>query len=736
MKFAKYFLAFFCAASCFAQAQTPADFVDTWIGSRGGGSIFIGPYMPFGMIKPSPDTGDNGRNGGWGDNGNINGFSQTHVSGTGGGAKYGNILIMPANGELNISDISSARANEVSRLGYYGVDLTRYAIRAEIAASEKAAIYKFSFPAKEGAKIIFDAGHLLFNDIAGEGQHLCGSSAEVLSKCEVAGHTSVRGGWNLQKEPYTVYFYAVADAPAAKFGVFKGGEVLKNQRKVSAQGAEKSGAWLEFGGSGERVVHLKIGISFVSVEKAKANVKQIKNFDFDAACSRAVAAWNRALGAVEAKSDSDDKKKIFYTGLYHAMLMPSDRTGENPLWKSSEPYYDDFYAIWDTFRTSGPLLTLIAPRRQADIIRALVDIQKREGFLPDGRSGNCNGRTQGGSNADVYIADAFAKGLKGVNWLDAYAAVKADAENEPADGYKEGRGGLKDWHSLGYLSVEGFKMSGCKNVEYAYNNFCLMQMARALGKNDDAKKYAARAGQWQNVWDENLEHSGFKGFIRPKHRDGRWLEPFTPMDGCSWGGDTFYEGNSWTYSFYVLQDMKSLIEKCGGAEAFTKRLDEFFNGKCDISNEPFFLTPYLYIFANRHDKTAERVCKVKSCFGAHSAGIPGNDDSGALGAWFSWSAMGLFPAAGQDYYFIGSPSFDEVKFNLKGGKSFVVKAENLSDKNFYVAGATLNGKPLKQAWIRHSQILAGGELILKMSASPDNSWLETPPPSPLSDLKN
>lgn len=727
---------FSALASAFAQGESPTQFVDTWIGSRGSGNTVIGPSLPFGMIKPSPDTGKNSSNSGWSASGNINGFSQTHVSGTGGGSKYGNILVMPTNGTLDVSNISSERANETSKLAFYGVDLTRYGIKAEITCSEKAAIYRFSFPKKEGSKIVFDTGHSLYNNVVGEGQHLADCSVEILSKCEVSGHTSLTGGWNLQKEPFTVFFYATTDTPASKFGIFKDGKFQKDSLKASAENGEKTMAFLEFGGESERTVHLKIGISFVSVAQAKRNAKEIKNFDFDGTLKRAISAWDKALRPIEIETDFPDQKKIFYTALYHAMLMPANRTGENPLWKSKEPYYDDFYAIWDTFRTSGPLLTLIAPRRQAEIIRALIDIQKHEGFLPDGRSGNHNGRTQGGSNADVYIADAFAKELKGVNWRDAYEAVKADAENEPADGYKEGRGGLKDWHEIGYLSIEGFKMSGCKNVEYAYNDFCIMQMAQALNKNEDAKKYSDRAKQWQNVWDENLEHSGFKGFIRPRHRNGKWLENFKPTDGRSWEGDTFYEGNSWTYSFYVLQDMNTLIEKCGSKDTFANRLDEFFNGKCDLANEPFFLTPYLYIYANRHDKTAERIHKILPRFTAHAGGIPGNDDSGALSAWYAWSAMGIFPVAGQDWYFIGSPIFENTKINLQNGKTFTIKAENLSKENIYVAKALLNGKPLKQAWIRHSQIVSGGELTLKMSKSPDNSWAETLPPSPLSDLKS
>lgn len=684
-----------------AQSGGPSAFVDPMIGSQGAGGVAIGPSMPFGMAKPSPDVGDNGSNSGWKPEGDINGFSHTHVSGTGGGAKYGNILVMPVTGPFDPQKISSPRANEEAVVGRYSVDLTRHGVHVDVTCSERAALYRFRFPAREGQRIVFDAAHFLYNNIAGEGQILVDAKAKAVSPREVEGSSSLRGGWNLQKEPFTVYFYAVADTAARETGAFE-------------SKGKPAGAWLAFDGAKERTVNLKVGISFKSVAAAKRHAETIAGFDFDTASRKVVEAWDKALGTVRVETPEAGAKKVFYTALYHAMLMPVDRTGDNPLWESDEPYYDDFYAIWDTFRTSGPLLTLVAPERQAKIIRALVDIQRHEGFLPDGRSGNCNGRVQGGSDADVYIADAYVKGLPGVDWEAAYQAVKADAENEPADGYKEGRGGIADWKELGYLSMEGFGMSGCKNVEYAYNDYCVMEMAVGLGHAADAAKYAKRATQWRNVWDERTEDAGFSGFIRPRHRDGRWMEQFKATDGCSWGGHTFYEGNSWTYSFYVPHDVPALILKCGGSARFVERLDALFDGRCDFSNEPFFLTPYLYNYVGRQDKTAERVRQVLSRYSTIPWGVPGNDDSGALSAWYALSATGIFPVAGQDIYQIGSPIFSETAFTGTGGKPFVIRAENVSKENKYVKEMTLNGKPLQRPWIRHADIMAGGELLLKM----------------------
>ena len=219
---------------------------------------------------------------------------------------------------------------------------------------------------------------------------------------------------------------------------------------MEGKAINKSGAWLTFTPKDGRPVLMKIGISLISVEQARRNLAvEIPAFDFPAVHAAAVSNWNRALGKVEIKGATPEQEQIFYTALYHTMLMPTDRTGENPLWKSAEPYYDDYYAIWDIFRTSGPLLTLIAPERETAIVRSLVDIYRHDGFLPDARSGNYNGRTQGGSNAEFMITDAYVKGLKGIDWPTAYAAEVHDAEVPPSDHFKEGRGGLDDWRITG-----------------------------------------------------------------------------------------------------------------------------------------------------------------------------------------------------------------------------------------------------------------------------------------------
>lgn len=722
--------------SCAAGHSQLAGHVDPFLGASGGGNVFPGPVVPFGEIKPGPDMAapaGHDPNAGWNATDDIRGFSQTHVSGTGGGAKYGNILVMPTTGAPTPLDAASPRADEHASAGFYSVTLARYQIGVDITAARRSAIYRIRYPRGAPANLLIDVSHYL---ISGAKQHedqlLTASDVKILSPTEIAGSTSVTGGWNKQPNSYTVYFCARLNRPAASWGTWLNDQLTAGSKSAHGDSGSSSGAWLTFAAA-DRPVLLKIGISFVSVAQARQNLAaEIPGFDFEAVHTAALAQWNRALGKVELKGETPEQAQIFYTALYHTMLMPTDRTGENPLWKSTEPYYDDYYAIWDIFRTSSPLLLLIAPERETQIARALVDLYRHEGWLPDARSGNYNGRTQGGSNAEFILTDAFVKGIKGVDWKTALAAEMHDAEVSPADHFKEGRGGLDDWHNLGYVSIEGSDRPASADMEYAADDFEIALLAKGLGDTAAYEKYLQRSANWKKLWDPDFSEGGFTGFIRPRHRDGSWLTPFTAMMSCSWNGDTFYEGNSWTYSTFVPQDVAGMIEKSGGPETFVRRLDAFFDvpGRYDVGNEPGFLAPYLYIWAGRPDKTDAHVRQIiAASYHAGPRGLPGNDDSGAMSSWYAFGQMGIFPNAGQDVYLIGSPAYPQTTLHLAGGKDFVIEARNLSADNIYVTAATLNGKPLDRAWLRHREIAGGGRLVLTMASAPGH-WAEhNPPPS-------
>ena len=785
-----------------ARAQSAAH-IDPLLGVDGGGNVIIGPALPYGMAKPGPDMAPSTSNAGWNANGEILGFSQTHVSGTGGTAKYGNVLILPTTGEILPTNAASARRNEHASAGYYSVGLARYNIQAEITASRRTAVYRFTYPAGRQSNLLFDTGHILVSRHEG-GQIVTSSHAEILSPTEVAGSTSAIRGWNGQETPYTVFFYAVSDTPALASGTWQQQQVNscgKTETYTMPQPLShppevgpllSNGAYLTFATHAHQAVTVKIGISFVSIEKARQNaLGEVSGFDFYGTHAAAIAAWDKALSPIQVTGASEAELTKLSTALYHSLLMPVDRTGENPLWHSNVPYYDDFYTLWDTFRSSNPLITLIDQPHEIAIVNSLIDIGEHDGFLPDGRSGNFTGVTQGGSDADMVMADAYLKHLPGVDYGKAYSAVVKDAEVEPANYIFMGRGDLSEWHSLGYLSIEGSgpkqpdspdalyspgradklpipnrpDRPGSRSMEYAANDYAVALMARGLGHPDDERKYLARAGNWKKLWDpdavDHTEGGDVRGFVWMRHRDGSWLTPFDADLSGTWHQNNFYEGSTWTYSLYVPQDVRGLIQMAGGTDAFVHRLDLFFadisavrdnrydsssgtpapafkpgsshGGRYDVGNEPGFLAPYLYNWAGRQDRTAYQVRRILArSYSTGTRGLPGNDDSGAMGSFYVFNKLGFFPVAAQTTYLIGSPCFTRMTMRLPDGKTFTILAPNVSETNLYIASATWNGKPFHRSWFTHDELIQGGTLVLHMTSHPTHWDTDTPPPS-LSD---
>ena len=382
----------------------------------------------------------------------VDGFAQVHVSGTGGGPKYGNILVAPFCGALDRTQHIDYREYENIQLGYYDTRFKQSGIRTEITTAERASFYRFTYPQTDKSLAI-DAGFFLGESPvpdAREAQQFVGSEIQILSDHEVCGYTRIRGGWN-NGRAYTVYFYAETDQPFSETATWKGDSITDDRSQYDSH--QKTGALLRFR-EGGNTLQLKVGISFLSCLRAKANAhNEIPHWSFEEVHKQLLEKWEALFSKIEIDEKAPEAhKRMFYTGLYHTMLMPVDRTGENPLWSDPEPYYDDFYAIWDTYRTSSPLITLIDPKREADIVRSLINIYKRDGYMPDARSGNCNGRTQGGSNAEIVIADAFVKGLKGIDYELALQAMLKDATVDPGSNHEaEGRGGLREYLELGYV---------------------------------------------------------------------------------------------------------------------------------------------------------------------------------------------------------------------------------------------------------------------------------------------
>ena len=462
------FLPLLLLLSC---ARPVTDYVDPLIGSEGLGRVFVGPSCPFGMVKPSPDC-TTAPNSGWLPMPErVDGFAQTHVSGTGGGPKYGNILIMPF-AAFSPAETFDYRACETVLPGYYATTFERSGIGVEVTAAERASAYRIRYPAAGEKCLRLDLDFFLGrSDTPGarEAQEFVAADVSVVDAHHLAGSQTIRGGWN-NGAPYTVYFCLESSAPFVRSAV------------------EGHVATVAFGEAG---VEVRIGISYLDGLKARENLRTVEGLDFETIRADCVAKWEALLSRAKVRGSARDKR-MFYTALYHTMLMPVDRTGE---WAPAgeEVYYDDYYALWDTYRTSLPLITLLDPVRERDIVNALLTICRHDGYLPDARSGNSNGRTQGGSNAEIVLADAFVKGLEDIDYEEALRAMLHDAEVPPADDEAEGRGGLEEYRTLGYIPW-GIPRAGNRTVEYAACDDAIATVAAGLGHADIAAENRRMSG--------------------------------------------------------------------------------------------------------------------------------------------------------------------------------------------------------------------------------------------------
>ena len=714
-----------------------AAYVDPFVGTENGGNILPGAQIPFGFVHVSPDT-EKPTTAGYNPYENILGFSQTHVGGTGGASKYGNFLTTPLVGKLRTGDLGSPKSEEAASPGYYTVRLTRSNVKAELTATRLVAVHRYTYPASELSHVLIEASSTVQPETgkdAVKNPRPVDCWVRVIAPNRVEGSGNFVGGWN--QSPYTIHFSAEFDRPFKAFGTWRDSRIEPGTAAAANEG--KVGAYATFDTTSDQTIQMKIGVSFISPEKARANLLQeTPDWDFDAVRRRAEAAWEGVLGRIKVGGGTEEQRKIFYTALYHSHYMPHDLTGENAWWNSNEPHYEDFYAIWDTFRTHFPLLTLIQPERQRDMVRSLVDTYVHTGWMPDSRIAGANGITQGGSNGDVVVADALAKGVTGIDYRKAYEAMVKNAEVDSPRPLYEGRT-VSEYKQLGYLSMS-YPRSTSRTMEYAYNDFCIAQVAQALGYVADSQKYLKRSKNWMNVWSDETRSA------RPRRPDGSWLTPFDPAhfypdkDYSYWDAP-FYEGSGYIYGTYVPHDAQGLINKLGGDVQFVAWLDAFFAnpptrdpafnpGLYNHNNEPNFLAAFLYVHAGRPDLTQERVRRILTTeYTTGRGGLPGNDDSGAMSSWYVWAAVGLYPNAGQPFYYVCSPLFQRSTISVAGRRSFVIEAPETSAQNLYVQSATLDGRALDRAWLKHEEIARGGRLVLRMGATPSTWGRNDRPPS-------
>ncbi|KAM0328018.1 hypothetical protein ACHAQA_005419 [Verticillium albo-atrum] len=741
-----------------------ASYVLTDTGTINGGNAFPGVSRPFGMVKLGPDL-ENGRDSysGYQPDGEFTGFSMLHEHGTGGAPKYGVVSQMPIVGDIAnplAKHTATRKHSDVTEVGYYKSSLSSGVI-VELGATDKAGMYKYSFPNNgKDAKIIVDVSHVLPSYRGqGLGQNYLGGRISIDHEngefIKYTGYGTYDNGWN-RAAPWRVYFCGYFDQKAT-WKTFAGKN--RNPGNTIESEERRLGAVFAFN---DTDVASRVGVSFISAQKACDNVEREipAGTSLETVRRNTREVWNTEILGKVTSTDKDERKLTqLYTALYFMHLLPQNKTGENPLWDSEEPYYDDIFTFWDTFRCTTSLMHIIHPVAYEEFIRSLIDIFRFEGYVSDARSSFWNGAVQAGSNSDNVLADAYVKGVRGkVNWEDGFAAMVKNAEvtpennddnRDPFGSTKEGRGALPDWLERGYITPK-FTRSLTRAVEYSVNDFALHQVALGLGKTEEADKYLNRSRNWRNQWNPDLEALGFRGFLGPRDEaTGAWLE-HNPLDcgGCYWR-DLLYQGLSWEYSFNAHHDLSRVIELAGGNDTFRDRLEKTFepgqyigNGQFghtifNPGNEPSFGTPYLYNFVGRPDLSVERSRFIaREYYKPTPDGLPGNSDAGAMESWLLWSMLGMYPLTGQTTFLIVAPWFSDLTINLGEGKTLIITATGVDEanKSWHVQSLKVNGKPWTRSWVTWGDVFAeGGTMEFELGREAKEWATGPPPPTPATE---
>jgi len=752
---------FLGASQVFSQKQSakidPLKYVDPFIGVDGNGNVFPGAALPFSLVNLSPDVIRTSSPAGYSSNVPIVGFSHNHMSGMGMKRGFGNLLVLPQTSEVVLNDSASIK-DEVASAGYYAATLVESGIKAELTLSAKSGVHQYTFPKGKTSRVLISVS----STTIGSSSKCVASEAKFISDKVAEGQASFESAGSSSK--YTIFFVAEFDKSIAITGGWQGTEVLKNVKNVSGT---KTGLFAEFNFPNGGTVGLQIGISYMSLENARKNLAVTQGKSFEANKSMAETIWRNYLNKIKIDGGTEEQRKLFYTGMYRSVVVPSDVTGEVQGWDPKVPHFWHIYCIWDTYQTANPLYTLIIPEKEAELIQCLVSIQQKHGWLPDSWYANDYTHIQGGTHADVVIGDAFAKDLKGFDREAAYTAIRKNATEPGPDGRYKGR--YPEYFTLGYLPYfqpEKYMTNGLfdggkhaktstnpssRTLEYSRDDYAVAIAAKALGKNEDFEKFKNQSMNGWKIW--NPETKFFWGkdeagkFVNGyfSHKNGnKWIYGFAPEHQPRTWTPPFYEGSPWAYAFSMQHDVKGLIQRHGVNEVFLAFLDRYFDETMpdgthvnhhESDNEPSFLTPWLHTYAGRPDKNVDRVqYQLNKDYKVSRNGLPGNDDGGAMSSLYVFSAMGFMPVAGQDVYLLASPLFSEITMQLADGKKFVIKSKNWSTENKYIQKATLNGKPWKKAWFQHKDIINGAEMVLEMGDKA-SSWGTTIFPPSASDMK-
>src|SRR5258708_3678789 len=708
-----FLLGFPLAAAVTTQASelsSPEELVDPFIGSVGQGSCMPGPCLPHASIYPSPET-LKPKPSGYSSEQPIVGFAQLHTQGTGGNPSYGNFLVTPQLG-LAISEAghASPKMDEIAKAYAYHVHLTKDDIVTDIVPTLHSALYRFQYTAGDQSFLTLDVARKVGGVIALED-----GSVQVDSKTgTITGGGRFTKNWN--PAPYQVYFAARVSAAPTEFGTWQGTTIQPSSDQATTQG-RALGAYVRFSTTQDQPVYLKIAVSFESIGQAQHwRDTEIPNWDFEGLKAAASARWRRELSALTIETPSHEEAVKVFTRFWDALVQPRDRTGDVAGYDPAQPLWDDHYTLWDTWKTLFPLMAILHPEMVRDNIRSFIHRYhvNHEGYVAEafiqGREFKVG---QGGNETDNVIADAFAKGVEGVDWEKAYAILKYHADQGGRTAYYRERGWMASNEKTDYSNRI---RSGSATLAFAYNDYNAAQVARGLGKQEDYEKYLRRSQNWRNVWDDTLESDGFTGFVRGRSKDGN----FSKTAATKGFNTDFYEGICWEFPYDVPHDVPGLIEKRGGGHFLTGRLTNTWNhAYIHFDNEPSFMTVWLFDQVKRPYLTSYCADKLRALYPAHD--LPGDDDSGAMSSLYVFLTAGFFPIAGQDVYFLHGARIPKLEFHLPNGKTFTVLAENAGGQNIFIQSATLNGKSLDQPKIHHRDIVDGGTLRFVMGPEP-SAW--------------
>jgi predicted alpha-1,2-mannosidase len=727
--------------------------VDPRIGTGGAGHTFPGATMPFGMVQLSPDTTmtDFKHSYAWaagyqyGDP-TIMGFSHTHFSGAG-HSDLGDVLVMPISGDVRLDPGDTAvpgsgyrsrfrHVTEVEHPGYYAVTLDDYDVRAELTASRRVGWHRYTFPRDRPAHLLLDLRPSIY-DYPGK---VIWARLHVGADGTVSGCRMTRG-W----APGRVLCFAIRFSQPMTARTlynretnvpYKGFRGPGNQpTDHDAQNGRALEAVFDFGKPVAPVM-VKASISPVSEANAIDNLdREGKGWDFDAQRTKAQAAWKSALSVIDVQGTADQRTQL-YTALYHTMLAPTlsmDANGDyrGPDYEVHKARGFDFYStwsMWDVYRAQQPLLALLRPDLSTEFVRSLVASAQNSpfGLLPVWSYQGLETWCMIAYHAVPVIADAYLAGVRG---FDADAALKTMIRSATYGPY----GDLADYMKIGYVPIDKEAEGASKTLEYAYDDWALSRMARAMGRTDIADEFERRSRNWRNVWDPK------SGFMRARQTDGQFHMPFNPA-AAAYGSD-YTEGNAWQYSWYVPQDIPGLIAAMGGQAQFTGKIDALFDAKVDPAifrnvedisgligwyahgNEPDHHVAYLYDYAGAPWKTQQRLTQImQTQYATSPDGLAGNDDLGQMSAWYIFTALGFYPVtpAGGEYA-IGRPFLPRAVVHLGNNHDFTVIAEHLDAEHPYVGSVTLNGQPLEKPFLSRKSVLAGGELRFVMQVQPNTT---------------